>query len=227
MHPVQQIALGILVADFAAAFFHFFEDNYLPYTDAPGTLGEIARDNELHHALPYSMTTPPITTNVRVSVVIALLVAAGLVILAPGFAATHKTMLAAMVIAGTLSNLVHRWQHERDCTRPKVITALQNAGVLVGRSQHKEHHQDPERRYGVLLGFTNYIYDGLHIWDILRWLIPFELFPKPGVDAYRGVVPRHIQEELEETCPRKLEEDEVECVKDLLGRAFVESVPTS
>lgn len=220
MHPILQVLVGALLVDFFAALFHFLEDNYLPYTDAPGTLGEIARDNELHHALPYSMTTPPLTTNVRITGTIALIVAAGIALMVPRFALSHKVFLVTVIVVGTLSNVVHRWQHERDCTRPKLVSLLQDMGILVGRGQHKEHHENPNMRYGVVLGFTNYIYDGLRIWDMFRALIPFTVHAKPGVTEYRGIVPKYIQEELEETCPRKLEEDEVDTVKDLLKTVY-------
>jgi len=121
-----------------------------------------------------------------------------------------------MVIIGAMSNVFHRWQHERTCHRPRIVTTLQQAGVLVGREQHKEHHDDPGKRYGVILGFTNYIYDGLGVWDALRAVIPLTQYPKPGVNEYAHMVPKHVQDELKKECPRKLTVDEIEVVNDAL-----------
>jgi len=219
MHPALQILTGALVADFAAAFFHFWEDTYLPYTTQDGIIPEIARDNELHHALPYSMTTPPAVTNVQVTVPLSLTLASLIALTMPEFATRYWIMLLSMVIFGSLSNVFHRWQHERKCTRPRVVTALQEAGILVGRVQHKEHHDNPSKRYGVILGFTNYIYDGLGIWDILRFIIPFPQHPKPGVHEYRHLVPQHVHRELEKECPRKLRPDEIQTVRDALRKS--------
>ena len=216
MHPTVQLIAGALAADALAAFFHFFEDNYLPNTDKPGILGDVARDNELHHALPFSMVTPPVVVNVRASGIITLVISAILLVTFPAFVISHPVFMVSMMVVGTLSNVVHRWQHERDCTRPWVVTALQNAGILVGRDQHAEHHEDPSRRYGVALGFTNVVYDGLHVWDVLRALIPLTPHPKPGVHAYAPIVPQEIRRELTKPCPRKLGTDEVDMVRRAL-----------
>lgn len=216
MHPVAQILAGALVADFAAAFFHFWEDTYLPYTKKHGVFPAIARDNELHHALPYSMTTQPVTSNLKVTTPLSLIIAGLIVLLAPAFAARYSVFLVSMVVVGAMANVFHRWQHERECHRPKLVTLLQETGVLVGREQHKEHHDYPSRRYGVILGFTNYIYDGLGVWDFIRAVVPLRQYPKPGVKEYAHFVPQSIHQELQKECPRKLTPSEVDGVRNAL-----------
>lgn len=218
MHPAVQVGVGALVADFAAAFFHFWEDTYMPYDDRDGVFPSISRDNELHHALPYSMTTLPIVSHLNVTLPLSLLIAAVVVLAAPRFSRRHWVLLVTMVIVGAMSNVFHRWQHERDCHRPALVTALQRAGLLVGREQHREHHDDPSKRYGVILGFTNYMYD-LGVWDILRAVIPLRQYPKPGVHAYADFVPAQIQDELRKDCPRKLSTTDVDGVKEALRRS--------
>lgn len=223
MHPLIQVAGGILAADFAAAFFHFWEDVYLPYTHKSGIFPIIARDNELHHALPYAMTSYSPFANIRITLALSIIIACIIYALAPDVAKSNWIFILSMVIAGTLSNLFHRWQHERECTRPRIITQMQKAGLIVSRDQHHEHHQDPSRRYGVMLGFTNYMYDGLHIWDMFRAIIPLKQYQKPGVDAYSDMIPGDIQTELARDCPRRLTMREVGHVKQTLWREFSNS----
>ena len=52
-----KVLAGLLAADFATAAVHWAEDTYLPHTRAPGLLGQIARDNDMHHFIPFSSPT--------------------------------------------------------------------------------------------------------------------------------------------------------------------------
>jgi len=221
MHPALQIFLGALLADFLAAFFHFYEDTYLPNTNDPGPMGEIARTNELHHALPFAMASIPRLSNITVTFPLSLLIATCIVLVAPMWARSHVYLILTMMIVGTLANLVHRWQHERDCTRPALVTALQNAGVLVSREQHKIHHDQPDRMYGVVFAAGNWVYDTFGVWTLLRTIIPLKQYPKPGVSEYTKYVPDSIKQELEKPCPRRLTEREVDSVRDQLAMTVV------
>lgn len=179
-----QVVAGVLAADFVTAAGHWYEDTYLPYTATPGLLGDIARDNEMHHYVPFAMTAGSWWDNSRVTAALVAVSALPLLLLAPAWARAHVAFLIAFCLAATLAPLVHRFQHERDCTRPAAVTALMDAGLLCSRDQHKVHHQRPDRRYAVLLGFTNPVYDGLGVWRGLEALLPMRASRKPSVAAY-------------------------------------------
>ena len=218
MHPASQVLVGALLADFAAAFFHFFEDTYLPYSHDHGIMGDISRANELHHAVPFGMTSETIVANTEVTFPLSICLAALALLVFPKLATQNWILLLTMVFFGTMANVFHRWQHERACHRPRLITLLQETGILVGRDHHRQHHENPRARYGTIFACTNYVYDGVGVWDACRSLIPLRQYPKPGVSAYRHLVPEHIHTELGKPCPRKLSRTELDRVKRALAK---------
>lgn len=199
-------ASGVLAADFLTAAVHWFEDTYLPYTNAPGILGEIARDNEMHHFIPYSITTGTYWDNVKVSVFLLAVVAAPLALCAPGWVYKNRVFLGFMLAAMAASNLIHRFEHERDCTRPPAITFLQRAGVLCSREQHASHHASSNINYGILLGFTNPVYDGIGIWRVLEGALAAVGVPvkdrKKGVEEYKGLYDPWLRANSKAACPK-------------------------
>lgn len=160
--------LGLLLADFLTAAFHWYEDTYLPYTSEPGFWPSVARDNEMHHAVPFAITTYSWWDNVRSSFAALAVVAGVALVLFPTWVRKYWVLCATTGVAAASMNLLHRFQHERDCSRPGVITALQRAGVLCSRDQHAEHHRHPTCKYSVMLGFTNTVYDGLGVWPAME-----------------------------------------------------------
>ena len=204
----KSVVAGILVADFLTAAVHWFEDTYLPYTDAPGLMGDIARDNDMHHYIPYSITAGTWWHNCQLSVQLVVAVGLVLVVAAPRWAASNRAFLLTCALAMSVSNLVHRFQHERECRRPAGITALMASGLLVSRDQHRVHHQDADVKYGVLLGFTNVLYDGLGVWRRLENMLTFAGMPPPsrkmGVDAYAVLHDEWLVRNMHKECPAKL-----------------------
>lgn len=205
---LAHVLAGLLVADFLTAAAHWFEDTYLPYDPSPTLLGSISRDNEMHHFIPFSITTGRWWDNMRVSVGLLLAIGVPLAFLAPRWMARHKTFLITAAVAMGLTNLLHRFQHERACTRPAFITALQRAGLLVSRKQHTVHHRVPDQKYGVLLGFTNRVYDGLGVWRGLEALLHVLGFPpsarKHGVVAYEELYDPWLKANMARPCPERL-----------------------
>lgn len=204
----RDVLAGVLVADFVTAAAHWFEDTYLPFTDAPGMLGDIARDNDMHHYIPYSITAGSWWSNCKVSVQLLVGVALALAVVAPRWMAANRVFLVSCALAMGVTNLVHRFQHERDCRRPRVISALMAAGLLVSREQHRVHHEQADVTYGVLLGFTNPIYDGLGVWRGLEALLGALGVRRPprkqGVDAYAALHDPWLRRNMKRDCPAPL-----------------------
>lgn len=221
----KSVAAGILAADFLTAVVHWVEDTYLPYSTSDTMLGKIARDNEMHHFVPYAITVESWWSNVRVSLQLLAGVALALVVAAPKWASRHRVFLLVTAAIMGITNLAHRFQHERDCARPAVVTRLQRLGILCSREQHAVHHRDSNSNYGVLLGFTNPIYDGLGIWRFLEGvlrLIGLSPVRKMGVEAYAALGDDWLRDNMARDCPEPLDRDRLQKYYRRLARAHEE-----
>lgn len=217
MRPAIQVLVGICLADFLVAFFHFLEDEYLPNSHRP-ILGNIARDNEMHHYVPYTITSSTWMENITVSGSLAVIIVALIALLAPRWSSKHVVLLGTALAVGTVSNILHKYQHERDCKRPKWISALMNAGIIVSREEHKEHHADPSTRYGVVTSLGNAMYDGLGVWKGLKAIIPLPKYPKLPSAAYDKEVPDEIKTVVNQECPRQLTKQEIDALFERIDR---------
>ena len=211
------------MADFLTATAHWFEDTYLPYSEAPTLLGQISRDNEMHHFLPMTITTGSWWSTMRVSVLLLVVIGIGLGAAAPRWAWRHRAFLGTAAAAMAITNLVHRFQHERDCRRPAVVSALQRVGLLVSREQHSVHHAVPDQKYGVLLGFTNWVYDSLGVWRALEALLGLAgMEPaarKPSVKAYKWLYDDDLRRIMRSECPDRLTPEQVRRYQQALRAA--------
>lgn len=221
----KSVAAGILAADFITAAVHWGEDTYLPYDQTDSMLGQIARDNEMHHFVPYAITVESWWSNVKISLQLLAGVALALVVAAPKWASKNRVFLMTAAAAMAITNLLHRFQHERDCTRPALATWLQRLGILCSREQHAVHHRDSVSNYSVLLGFTNPIYDGLGVWRFLErvlGLVGLQPTRKKGVDAYADLRDDWLRDNMARDCPEPLDRDRLEKYYRRLKRAHVE-----
>lgn len=204
---IAQIAGGVLAADFATAVFHWFEDTYLPYTTSRGLWARIARDNELHHAVPFAITSGSRWDNVRDSTLAVALLILVVFVVRPAWILDRPWFWGAFASVAATSNLLHRFQHERDCTRPRLVTWLQNLGVLCSRSQHSAHHAEPEKKYAVVLGWTNAVYDALGVWVFLETvlkLVGMRPAKKASADSYADVRDSWLDRNLSRECPDRI-----------------------
>lgn len=216
---IGQIAAGVVAGDFLVAMFHWLEDTYLPSTTR-GPLAAVARDNDFHHFVPYAITSETMRANISVTLPLSAGIALAVWGLAPQWTADHIPLLAAMVVVGVFSNVVHRWIHERPCTRPRAVVFLQDVGVLVSSRQHAEHHENPRGNFGVVLGFTNSVYDGLRVWRLLEAVVPLTPQPKPGMVAYRGMYDARLSALGADPCPAKLSRDEIRAYRKKLTENY-------
>lgn len=204
----KDMLFGILLADFIVAGFHWFEDTYLEYTTRPGFLGDIARDNDMHHAVPFAITRETLMSNMYVPTILTIVVLGIWIASMPAFARRHPAFFGAMFVVAATSNVLHRWQHERDCGRPWIVTSLQRLGVLCSRDQHASHHEHPDEKYGAVLGFTNPVYDTLGIWrgleTIVRAFTGIEPHPKPIPKFYDSVHDDWLRVNGKKACPDRI-----------------------
>lgn len=223
---LAQVAAGVLAADFLTAALHWFEDTYLPHTDSPGLLGDISRDNDMHHFIPYSITAGSWWDNCKVSCQLLAAAAALLLVAAPRWAWRRRVFLGSAFATMALANLLHRFQHERDCTRPALVTGLQRLGILCSRDQHSVHHHDTGVKYSVVLGFTNAVYDSLGVWRFFELLTSaFGVPPsarKPGVGRYAQLYDPWLADNMARDCPEPLTAEQLRVYSARLARAHRE-----
>ena len=202
-----EAGIALLAADFLVAAGHWFEDNYLPYTLDKSFVGEIARDNEMHHFIPYAVTTHTYAESMRVTALLSACVGAVLLATCPRFTRKHWVGIALFLTILATSSAFHRLQHERDCTKPAVIQALHHSGILCSSEQHRKHHVDPRGWYAVVLGFTNPVYDGLGIWrglEAVAGCLGAERHLKQGNDFYSRHHTAWLVDNMAKACPTKL-----------------------
>ena len=66
-----------------------------------------------------------------------------------------------------LAQQFHSWSHKRKQELHPVVVALQDAGLLIGRSAHGRHHRAPyENNYCIVSGVCNDALDGS---GVLQW----------------------------------------------------------
>jgi ubiquitin-conjugating enzyme E2 variant len=196
-----QIVLGVLFADFVIAVFHWYEDRYLSWTDKSGILGQIARENEMHHHIPFSITTYTLWENARIPTFIALLFGALVFAAAPAWSRSHVPFLATAVAIGSVGNVIHRYTHERECNRPHVITLLQRIGIIISPEQHAAHHRQPDQKYGSILSFTNVVYDSLGVWRALETVMPTEPRAQVSVLDHVARYDQKMKDNVAKPCP--------------------------
>ena len=171
MHFVLQIVLGLVIADIAIAFLHWIEDTYFSYCMRVPVLSKIAKDNELHHYFPRDIVTYSYMENMAVTFPMAVVLLLVALALMPSVVMKYKYMFGTIFVITSTANIFHRFTHMRECELPVIIKIMQDAGILVGHTHHKLHHESSKSRYGVVMPVTNYALDGMGFWRGLEAII--------------------------------------------------------
>lgn len=161
---IFQIILSIIFTDILVGIGHWIEDTWFSYCLNFPILGDIAKENEMHHYFPRSVCATTYIENISVSFYMSIITVGLFMLIA--FLCFGSTIITkyypfwiTMYIVFTLSALIHRFQHDRDCERPWVITFLYKIGILESSEKHRYHHQHPTKRYCVILPWNNYWLD--------------------------------------------------------------------
>lgn len=178
-------ALGAwLFADFLTGLVHWWEDAYAQ-PDWPVIGPLVAEPNLLHHRDPRAMTRLPWWKNVDVPVIAGALALAGL-------AALHALAwpLVLAIVLAAFTNLVHRWAHQSAAENGRLITWMQDSGLIQSRAQHALHHRWPRKsHYCPLTNALNPVLERFDFWRRLERVIlrvtglRRRREPKPGLAA--------------------------------------------
>jgi hypothetical protein len=167
-------AAGILAADFASGFVHWFCDSvFEEETPLVGPL--VILPFREHHRDPLAMTHHAfmeITGNICLALAPALLL--GLWLLpaprpgAPAIQLAHALLLAATT-AAFWTNQLHKWAHTP--RPPRAVAWLQRRRIILAPAAHGRHHRPAGRAYCVLTGWMNAPLDRIDFFPRLERLM--------------------------------------------------------
>ena len=178
-YNILQIFLGFIFADIISGGFHWFEDTYLDYCIDLPIISSIAQDNELHHYFPRSIIAYSYIDQILVTLPLTLIILFLLYLLDnPIFKFPY--FIISLAFFSTISNIIHRFAHMRECENNYIINILQKTGILCSHKHHSLHHILINEKYCVMSEYNNYILDSIYFWRILEYIIYLFLNIKPN-----------------------------------------------
>jgi len=212
---IIQILLGFILADIVGGIFHWFEDTYLSYCINIPFLNKIAVKNEMHHYFPRSIVAKSYLENISTTVLI-LLIFLPLIYLFYRINRNYIYFIISFLFFISISNVIHRFSHMRDCEKNNFIILLQKSGILCSSEHHKIHHEGSNQKYCVISEYNNYILDNIYFWRILEYVI-YQLTSikpdrKPGYDDYYKIH-NYMHENAKLPCPKKPSKEDLELLK--------------
>jgi hypothetical protein len=226
MNAFIQIIIGIVIADFFIAFFHWLEDMYFSYCTTIPIISKISKENEMHHYFPRDIVSTSWFDNMTMTMPLSLVCLLVLYAAFPKHFMRYKYMYATMFVLGSISNVLHRFTHMRDCELPSIIKVLYKCRILVDHKHHKQHHEDPSLKYGVVLPITNIILDSMYVWRGIEWII----YAFTGIKATRKLPYQEYVEAVRPTpyhadaknnpCPDPLNPDQFRELQSNLQRFY-------
>lgn len=148
-------AAGLVAADFASGLVHWAADTW-GRDDYPVIGPRLLVPFRVHHVNPDDFLRRRfVDTNGEVAL-LAIPVLIGL--LRVPLDTAWGGALAAFGVGfcglGSLTNQIHQWAHMP--RPPRVVRAVQAAGLLLGRAEHARHHERPyDCRYCITTGWCN------------------------------------------------------------------------
>jgi ubiquitin-conjugating enzyme E2 variant len=213
INVLLQIILGFLFADLLTGTVHWFEDTYLDYCIDIPFLSQIAKDNEMHHYFPRSILANSHFKNIEFSMYIALVIFIIFFIFAKKTLYKYIYFYAVFFFFSTISNVIHRYSHMRDCELPFLMKLLQKCGIFCSNEFHSVHHEYPTQRYCVNFEYTNYLLEYIHFWRILEYIIflitGISPHRKQGYNEYKDIH-NELHENAKKECPDKPTREDVE-----------------
>lgn len=147
--------LGYVFADLGSGVFHWSVDNY--GSEKTPVFGGVIAAFQGHHLYPWTITKRELCNNIHKVAIPTIPLQAGL--LAAPLPGSVDVFLAVFTSSVVLSQLFHSWSHCRKSQLPAAVIALQNAGILVSRKAHGQHHRLPfDGNYCIVSGaWNNYL----------------------------------------------------------------------
>lgn len=177
LQPLLASLLGYLLADLGSGVYHWGIDNY---GDASTPIfGSQIEAFQGHHKFPWTITRREFANNLH-----ALARIITFTVLPINLIDSHDPVFLGFV--GSFSGCImfsqqfHAWAHGTKSKLPRLVLALQDAGVLVSRSEHAEHHRQPyNNNYCIVSGVWNQFLDRHRVFETLEMILFFKLGVRP------------------------------------------------
>jgi len=219
MNIIIQIIIAFFITDILAGFFHWFEDRYIDYCTNIPIIKDIAEDNELHHYFPRAILAYSYAENMIITTIIAIIIIFFVFIINSSLLVEYKYFFISFFIFSSITNVIHRISHLRDCETNEFIKFLQKIGLLSNHEYHAVHHETANTRFCPATIYTNFIFDSLHIWEFIEHIIYFftGIKAKPHIryDLFYPIHDyRHLISKLD--CPDRPTKNDVKELKQKL-----------
>ncbi|KAK9269264.1 hypothetical protein L1049_001034 [Liquidambar formosana] len=176
VEPILAGLVGYVLADLGSGVYHWAIDNY---GDASTPIfGTQIEAFQGHHKWPWTITRRQFANNLH-----ALARSVTFVVLPMDLAFNDPATLGFVgVCSGCImfSQQFHAWAHGTKSRLPPPVVALQDAGLLVSRSQHAAHHRPPyNNNYCIVNGVWNEFLDKQKVFEALEMILFFKLGVRP------------------------------------------------
>ncbi|KAI8552800.1 hypothetical protein RHMOL_Rhmol06G0296100 [Rhododendron molle] len=196
LEPILAGLVGYILADLGSGVYHWAIDNY---GDASTPVfGFQIEAFQGHHKYPWAITRRQFANNLH-----ALARVITFTVLPLDLAFNDPVLHGFVAVCSgciMFSQQFHAWAHGTKSRLPQPVVVLQDAGVLVSRSQHAAHHRPPyNNNYCIVSGVWNGVLDEYRVFEMLEMLVFFKL----GVRPRSWSEPNYewIQEESETEIP--------------------------
>ncbi|KAI9108533.1 hypothetical protein K1719_020417 [Acacia pycnantha] len=174
--PVLTGWVGYILADLGSGVYHWAIDNY--GDGSTPAFGSQIEAFQGHHKWPWTITRRQFANNLH-----ALARAVTFTVLPIELVCNDPALLGFVgVCSGCImfSQQFHAWAHGTKSRLPPFVVALQDAGVLVSRSQHAAHHKPPYNdNYCIVSGAWNEFLDEHKVFQVLEMILYFKLGVRP------------------------------------------------
>jgi len=160
---LAQVIACLLFVDLLSGFVHWLEDCY-GQADWPMIGKWVVQPNIRHHRYPAYF----LRHNWFQSAVVLLVLGAFTVIVAAifHFLDWHTWLI---VLLGVNANEFHKWAHRSKMENGKLITLLQQIGILQSPAHHARHHRGGKNtHYCAVTNYLNPLLDGIRLWFFLE-----------------------------------------------------------
>ncbi|MEO1151961.1 MAG: fatty acid desaturase CarF family protein [Pseudomonadota bacterium] len=162
-----QLFAALLVADLFSGVLHWVEDRYLKrHWPVVGRL--IVEANDVHHACPRAFTKDGFWLRNWPSLFVAAVLALGFC--AVGCITVFTVSL--VLVSSVLPTQAHYWAHRTVEENPRIVTALQRAGLFQSAQHHWRHHRGAKDKYFcTMTNFVNPVLERFQIFHRLERLM--------------------------------------------------------
>ncbi|CAN4102739.1 unnamed protein product [Withania somnifera] len=168
--------IGYVLSDLASGIYHWGIDNY--GSAKTPIFGSQIDAFQGHHKWPWTITRREFSNNLH-----ALARAVTFTVLPIDLLCNNSTTLAFVgVCSGCImfSQQFHAWAHGTKSKLPSTVLSLQDAGILVSRSQHAAHHRPPyNNNYCIVSGLWNEYLDRSKCFEFLEMIFFFKFGVRP------------------------------------------------